>query len=527
MLRVLRKWMMAFFAVSALPLSHTSPAWSQAPLTLQGTVIDLHTGRPLPGVQVTLEQTLVVTDSGGRFVVQSAKSGAHMLSFARNGYVRTSVIAGSQLQDVMVGMIRAGSVSGRLTNEIGEPLEGIEVQLLRRTFDEHGTEGLMESVTVRTNDLGEYRLYWVTPGTYYITAQLKDAGDPPENINSPAKARYVTSFYPGVADTPNAARLVVTAGAELNGINWSLQASPNAAGYSISGRVIDSRTGRGGGASISLARHTPFDPGTIEEIADGDGAFELKDVEPGVYWLRAVSREVVQGSDTESSTQIAISVGDRDIEGVTLTTTPGIRISGRILLEGPFSNVTPERLGIVLQPVAGNSASRPRPAQRPNPDGTFTIDSVSPGPYRLVVRSLPREYFIREARMGLTDFLGLPLTITESSTGPLQIIASSASGELDGIVLNGERQPFPGIEAVLIPDRQRERKELYLKTRTDREGRFSFEGIPPGDYKLFAWENLEQYGYFDLAVVQQADPQATPVRVTESSTQSIEVRSIP
>jgi hypothetical protein len=129
--------------------------------------------------------------------------------------------------------------------------------------------------------------------------------------------------------------------------------------------------------------------------------------------------------------------------------------------------------------------------------------------------------------MGPADFLGLPVMITESPGAPLQIVANSSAGELDGIVLNGTRQAIPGIETVLIPDRQRDRRELYLKTKTDREGRFSFRGIPPGNYKIFAWENLEQYGYFDPSVVQRADTQATPVRVTESSTQSIEVRSIP
>jgi len=224
---------------------------------------------------------------------------------------------------------------------------------------------------------------------------------------------------------------------------------------------------------------------------------------------------------------VEISVSDRDIDGVTLTMTSGVTISGRITLEGPFSNATPETLGIMLRPIVGGIASPGPPPHRPKPDGTFTIDSLLPGPYRLEIASLPPEYFLREVRMGPTDVLGLPVIITEAATGALQIVASSGSGELDGIVLNSTRQPIAGIEAILIPDRQRERKELYLKTRTDPEGRFSLRGIPPGNYKLFAWENLEQYGYFDLNIVQQADTQATPVRVTESSTQSIEVRSIP
>jgi hypothetical protein len=503
------------------------PNSAQDRVSVEGTVVDLQTGRPLPGVQVTLEQTLVVTDGGGRFVLQGVPAGAHMLSFARSGYVRAGIVAESQNRNLVVGMTRAGSVSGRITDERGEPIEGIEVQLVRRTFDEHGTEGLAENYSARTNDLGDYRLYWVTPGTYYVTARLKDSENPPENSNAPVRSNYLTSFYPGVNDATNAARLNVVAGAELNGMNWSVRASAKAKGLSISGRVIDSRTGAGGGSSVSLIKLTPFGTDTNESGTDGDGLFRFTEVDPGTYWLRAVSRNVDPGSNSRASTQAQISLSDRDIDGITVTMTSGITISGRITLEGPFANATPESLGIALQPVVGPIALPLPPPSKPKPDGTFTIDSLLPGPYRLEITSLPQEYFLREVRMGPADFLGLPVMITESPGAPLQIVANSSAGELDGIVLNGTRQAIPGIETVLIPDRQRDRRELYLKTKTDREGRFSFRGIPPGNYKIFAWENLEQYGYFDPSVVQRADTQATPVRVTESSTQSIEVRSIP
>jgi 5-hydroxyisourate hydrolase-like protein (transthyretin family) len=527
MQRLLRKLIISSLPVCILLLCASGLAWSQERISLEGTVIDAATGRPLPGVQVSLEETLALTDGDGRFVLQNVPAGAHLLSFARSGYVRAAMVAESQARNVVVGMTRAGSVSGRLTDERGEPLEGIQVQMVRRTFDEHGTEGLVEGYSTRTNDLGEYRLYWITPGTYFVTARLDDSQDPPDNSNSPVRGHYATSYYPGVVDAENAARLSVTAGAELNGINWPLRASAKAKGQSISGRVIDSRTGRSSGSSVSLIKLTPFGTDTSDSGTDSDGSFRFTNVDPGTYWLRAISHEAGPGQKTRASAQVEISVSDRDIDGVTLTMTSGVTISGRITLEGPFSNATPETLGIMLRPIVGGIASPGPPPRRPKPDGTFTIDSLLPGPYRLEIASLPPEYFLREVRMGPTDVLGLPVIITEAATGALQIVASSGSGELDGIVLNSTRQPIAGIEAILIPDRQRERKELYLKTRTDPEGRFSLRGIPPGNYKLFAWENLEQYGYFDLNIVQQADTQATPVRVTESSTQSIEVRSIP
>ena len=44
---------------------------------------------------------------------------------------------------------------------------------------------------------------------------------------------------------------------------------------------------------------------------------------------------------------------------------------------------------------------------------------------------------------------------------------------------------------MLIPDIQRERRDLYVRATTDKDGRFSIRGIPPGNYKVFAWENIE------------------------------------
>ena len=52
-------------------------------------------------------------------------------------------------------------------------------------------------------------------------------------------------------------------------------------------------------------------------------------------------------------------------------------------------------------------------------------------------------------------------------------------------------------------------------------------GLTPGDCKLFAWEGLENYGYFDPDVMRRAEAQGKPVHVGESSKLAVEGKIIP
>jgi hypothetical protein len=80
---------------------------------------------------------------------------------------------------------------------------------------------------------------------------------------------------------------------------------------------------------------------------------------------------------------------------------------------------------------------------------------------------------------------------------------------------------------VLVPERQRNRTDLFKSTISDSSGRFVFRTIPPGDYRVFGWETLDSYAYFDPDLLRRVEPQGTPVRVTESATNNLTVRIIP
>ncbi len=202
---------------------------------------------------------------------------------------------------------------------------------------------------------------------------------------------------------------------------------------------------------------------------------------------------------------------------------PGrLRVEGRALASlGDLKN-----LQVRLTPAtAGTASNRHRPI---NVDGVFRLESVAAGEYFTTVQPLPSGYYVKDARLGQADALDQPLAISGPVSGTLTILLSPAAGRIEGTVVDGRGQGVPGVQAVLVPaQRLRWRFDLFRTATTDGAGKFSLGGIPPGSYSLFSWEALESFAYFDEDVLRQSDGSGETVRITESSTATVEVRMIP
>jgi hypothetical protein len=83
---------------------------------------------------------------------------------------------------------------------------------------------------------------------------------------------------------------------------------------------------------------------------------------------------------------------------------------------------------------------------------------------------------------------------------------------IEGTILDKEQKPMPGVQAVLVPDRQRDWRDVYRFSTADQNGHFTMRQIAPGSYKLFAWEDLEPGAYNDPEFVRKYEDLATPSR---------------
>jgi hypothetical protein len=160
-------------------------------------------------------------------------------------------------------------------------------------------------------------------------------------------------------------------------------------------------------------------------------------------------------------------------------------------------------------------------------DGTFLVENVNDGNYRLQVLGFPRQYYVKSAREGGSDVLESGLTISRGQPpAHLEIVLSPDGGRVDGSVLH-EQHPVSGAWVVLVPDPpHRDREEMFSMSTTDTYGHFSLLGLSPGDFKLFAWELVQGTNYADPDFFEAFEDRGTPVHIGEGQNQPVQLELI-
>jgi hypothetical protein len=135
------------------------------------------------------------------------------------------------LQDITIRMTPGGVISGRVYDQAGHSLEGTVIRAFRRRYRPDGTSSLSVMNFGVANDLGEYRIYWLSPGTYYLFATVfptfraaigGPAGPSIISKSEDAPEAFAPTFYPNGDDDSQATPILVEAGVELRGMDFSL-----------------------------------------------------------------------------------------------------------------------------------------------------------------------------------------------------------------------------------------------------------------------------------------------------------------
>src|SRR6185436_2190424 len=131
-----------------------------------------------------------------------------------------------------------------IRDNTGQPVAGLQVQLLKSTYNANGQRSFQSAGSSRSDDRGEYRLFWITPGRYLVMASSTANSNVGAVISSPnemAGDSIAPTFYPGSADISQAVTIDVKPGADIGGVDVIVNRQ---ASYRIRGRLIDSRNGQ-------------------------------------------------------------------------------------------------------------------------------------------------------------------------------------------------------------------------------------------------------------------------------------------
>jgi len=502
----------------------------------------------------------IMTRDDGRFAFD-LEPGSYRVSVVANGYVpgefgqRDAVGAGSvfyldvgeTLRPMTIRLTPTGAVRGLIVDQSLAPALRVTVQALRVAYGRFAHKVMEVGATAVTDDRGEFRLYGITPGRYYLRAGGIAAPDMAGNgLVAPSRSSiqaktYAETYYPGVADMERALAIDVMSGAEVTA---DMLVIPTMR-YRISGRVMDSRTGAAPeSASVVLTYDFPTGESSGSSRNFQSGTFEFQDVIPGSYVLSAGIRQPPAARTTPApaspspAEQIAAELAapygrlpirvSGNLENLLITISSPGSVEGRLTLDGePLSSLPNlDRIRPGLRPFAFGGTVPTGPSASVSVDGTFRLGGIQEGDYKFGITGVPAGFYVEKAELGDVDLLRDSTYLSASVKGPLNVVLRRGAGEIRGTLTDAQSRAVTGVQVVLVPD-DRRRLDLYTTSITDKSGRFIIAGIPPGIYRVFSWESLAPYGYFNPDVLARDESFGLRVRVTESSSNTVEVRSIP
>lgn len=472
----------------------------------------------------------VNTDGDGKFVVPDLGEGAYRVSVTMDGYVPQAygqrvfpgggtplkLAAGEVLKDITFRLTPTAAINGRVTDNEGKPAAGVQLQVVRVTYNAAGQKTLQNPTRATTNDRGEYRLYWIIPGRYYLAA-----GTPPGNTAPIQPDWYPFIYYPNTMDINRAQLIDVKSGSEAT---FDI-VIPRQHPYSIRGRIGDASSSSPSAIGLSLA-YASFTGGVayqhyVQAYDPATGLFEIPDIPPGNY--------IVQVNAGAATAQVPVEITNADIAGLNIFVSKGSSVTGQVRVDGGGALPTaPTRVQLRrIVPGITNYVGT-APIGQSGADGTFRFDGVLNGEYRALITP-PPDYYVKGAQFDHADALNRSIELSESvgAAPAFEIDLSPNVAQIDGVVMSDRLQPVAGARVVLVPDRNRDRSELYTAVTSDQSGRFTMRRLVPGDYRLFAWEAIENNGYFDPEVMKRYELLGTALHIDESAKLNIQAKMIP
>ena len=521
---------------------------SPAPSTVHGRVVAAETGKPLYRARVWLNRTgsddangglsrEVLTNRDGRYRFDGLPPGLYGIRSSHLGFVEMRdgqkhpddiansyrQISPGQVQQLDFALPRGSVISGRLTDDAGEPLAGVQVVPLRVSYSSSGTRvrpWYVSPFNGYTDDRGDFRIPGLKPATYVVAANV------PANVVGES---YATTYYPGTKNLDEAQRFTIGLNEQVTA-NFPMMMTRQ---LRVTGQVRSS-TGAPLQSYRAMLRTVTGLGSRGAQIKDAVGSFEFTGVAPGAYTLEiSTAADNINGRQKPSEfASVPIEVGDDDINGLLITTGYGVSVKGRVTYEGTaLKNAPPERARIYVNFIDGPFGFGQRFIDRDGviaDDGHFTIN----GTYGRIMfmPSIPG-WQLKSVMLDGVDITDVPYDTSRGGTDRLEIILTNQEQKVTGTVTTTLRKP-PGEFIVFVFPRASEKEPVrsrYFGTsvHTGRsDGTFQLPSMPPGDYFAVALRSAPENALFDPEFREAITPRATPFQLAPGQSVKVELTLI-
>ena len=504
-----------------------------------------------------------ITDDEGRFTFANLPSGRYLLGVHKPGFVRMNygetrpgrpgsaivVASGQPVTDLTLRISPGAVITGAVVDPAGAPASDVEVYVFASRM-RSGQRHLEELKTVMTDDRGVYRIFGLAPGTYVVAATTRfrfgsgaaretTAADVQRALGTGTKPAateprrasvgFAAVYYPGTVDSAAASAITLAAGQERAGVDFMLQLIPLS---SVTGRLTwPGVRGRNEPAHVIMVplAQSPWLHGMEFDSAVGDDlTFRFPHVAPGRYAI--VAQTATVRPDAEGAAAAAaeaeplsavheIDVHGADVENIVLALQPGASVSGRIVVPRAAS-IDVGSVSLELRPPTTRPVAMRPPHIRVNPDGTFEIGGITPGAYRLFVRSRPEGGIpVSSVMVNGVNALDDPVDFRSGVRVDDAVVTFTESPtELSGVMQDASGRPAPEhFIVVFSPQRNRWfRDSRYIQAvRPATDGRYVIRGLPSGEYLIAALTDVEEDEWFDPSFLEQLLPSAIKISLRE------------
>jgi len=498
----------------------TSASNAIAPtFTVQGAVINSVTGEPVHAALVQIHfprQSSILTAADGKFRFEGIPQSQINLTVRKPGYfseqelqqgapyLNRPIQVGPGMPPVILTLVPEGVIYGRVTGSDGEPIQNLPVRLLYGALTQ-GERNWQQRGGGQTNDEGEFRLFGLMPGIYYLLAGPQAARMPPPGPASNfASQGYGATYYGGGSDIESAAPITITPGKQMRA-DVSVRPEPF---HQISGLVVGAPTGM----PVNVQLSTPdgqMVPGGVRTNPQ-NGAF-MAFVPAGSYVLKATlqGKGGLAGVGSQPVTVTGDMAGLRLDVGPTAVVPITVEVHSTRNIEPAqyenarqFVNVQRNLLGSMI-PRVFTSSLEGSPESR-----SLAIRNVEPGAYKVRIRpNVP--WYVESARRGPANLLTDNLSIESGDVGaPIEIVLRDDSSALKGVVLS-KGQPAQGI-VVLTSDSSAQGTITLAVTPT---GQFERKDLPPGDYRAIAFDRIDGLEYANPEAMRAFSATMQPVHL--------------